>query len=61
VHELGEERRGEERRGEERRGEERRGEERRGEKKLTPFGVNLMRSQVLYWAAQCARFTLRIE
>ena len=43
------ERKGKERKGKERRGEERRGEERRG--KATPFGVNLMRSQVLYRAA----------
>jgi len=70
VHELGKkrrgeerrlERRGEERRGKERRGKERKGKERKGKEKTTPFGVNLMRSQVLYWAAQCARFTLRIE
>jgi hypothetical protein len=42
----------EKRREEKRREEKRREEKRREEKKTTPLGVSLMRSQVLYWAAQ---------
>jgi len=37
--------------GKERKGKERKGKERK-EEKTTPFGVKLMRSQVLYRAAQ---------
>ncbi len=47
-----EEKRREEKRIEEKRREEKRREEKRREEKTTPSGVNLMRSQVLYWAAQ---------
>jgi len=41
---------GKERKGKERKGKERKRKERKG--KTTPFGINLMRSQVLYRAAQ---------
>ena len=36
----------------EKKGEERKGKERKGKERTTPFGVNLMRGQVLYRAAQ---------
>jgi len=45
---------GKERKGKERKGKERKGKERKGKEKTTPFGINLMRSQVLCWAAQRA-------
>ena len=41
---------GKERKGKERKGKERKGKERKGQ--TTPCGVNLLRNQVLYWAAQ---------
>ncbi len=50
----GKERKGKERKGKERKGKEWKGKERKGKEKTTPFGINLMRSQVLYWAAQRA-------
>ncbi len=45
------ERKGKERKGKERKGKERKGKERK-ERKEKSFGINLMRSPVLYWAAQ---------
>ena len=46
------ERKGKERKGKERKGKEKKRKEKKRKEKITPLGVNSMRSQVLYWAAQ---------
>jgi len=46
----GKEKKGKDRTGKERTGQDRTGQDRKG--KETPFNVNSLRSQVLYWAAQ---------
>ncbi len=45
-------RKGKERKGKERKGKEKKRKEKKRKEKITPLGVNSMRSQVLYWAAQ---------